>query len=834
MAILLQDLRYAVRALRKSPLFVSVAVLSLALGIGANTAIFTLIHQLILQYLPVRHPEELVLLTARGNHYGSNNGPNALSYSMYQDFRDRNQVFRGMFCRNGTTASVSFYGRTELAAVEFVSGNYFPVLGVGAAIGRVFSASDDLMQGGHPVAVLSYGYWKARFGGDRGVIGKKFVVDGYPLTIIGVSEAGFNGVEPGNSPQIRVPITMHDSMPPGRKFLELNDRRRRFVQVFGRLKAGMTREQAKAGLQPLFHQILQMEVQQEAFAKSSAYSKQEFLRMWMDVLPGSKGRSQLRDQFSKPLLALMAIVGLVLLIACSNLANLLIARASSRQKEIAVRLALGAGRWRLIHQLLTESLLLSFLGGAAGLALAVLMDRALISLQPTDVWSIAISPTPDTSVLLFTLLVCILTGMLFGLVPGLLATRPELAATLKDEAGSVAGGASAGLRKSLVVAQVALSLLLLVGAGLFLRSLNNLKELHPGFQTQNLIAVGVEPTLSGYKPEWTRQYYRQLTEHLDALPGVNSVALAVIPVLVGWEWDNSVTIEGYTPKQGEDPDPHMQFCSPKFFETLKIPIRMGRDFNPKDALGAPKVAIVNQKFAKRYFGERSPLGRHVGFGSDPGTKTDMEIVGVVGDTKYENMREQVPHELYVPYEQQDWVDSMTIYVRTSAPPASFFDTLRRGMRDVDSSVPMYEMRTMNENVQNSLVTERLLATLSMVFGALATLLAAIGLYGVMAFMVARRTREIGIRMALGAGGASVIWLVMREVLLLASAGLAIGLAAALGLTRLVEAELFGVKPTDIITMIVATMGIAAVVAMAGYLPARRATGIDPMRALRFE
>ncbi len=834
MATLLQDLRYAVRTLRKSPLFVSVAVLSLALGIGANTAIFTLINQLILQYLPVRHPEELVLLTARGNHYGSNNGPNAISYAMYQDFRDKNQVFRGMFCRNGTTASVSFNGRTELAAIEFVSGNYFPVLGVGAAIGRVFSASDDLMQGGHPVAVLSYGYWKARFGGDRGVVGKKFVIDGYPLTIVGVSEAGFNGVEPGNSPQIRVPITMHDTMPPDRQFKELNDRRSRFVQVFGRLKPGMTREQAKAGLQPLFHQILQMEVQQEAFAKASTFTKQQFLSMWMDVLPGSKGRSQLRDQFSKPLLALMAIVALVLLIACSNLANLLIARASSRQKEIAVRLALGAGRWRLIRQLLTESLLLSFLGGAAGLAIAVLMDRALISFQPADVWTIAISPTPDASVLLFTVLVCIFTGMLFGLVPGLLATRPELAATLKDEAGSVAGGASAGLRKSLVVAQVALSLLLLVGAGLFLRSLNNLKELHPGFQTQNLIAVGVEPTLGRYKPDWTRQYYRQLTEHLAALPGVKSVALARVPVLVGWEWDNSVTIEGYTPKQGEDPDPHMQFCSPKFFETLKIPILMGRDFTPKDVLGAPKAAIVNEKFAKHYFGERNPLGRHIGFGMDPGTKTDMEIVGVVGDTKYENMREPVPYELYVPYEQQDWVDSMTVYVRTSAPPAGFFDTLRRAAREVDSSVPQYEMRTMDENVQNSLVTERLLATLSIVFGALATLLAAIGLYGVMAFMVARRTREIGIRMALGAGGGSVIWLVMQEVLLLASAGLAIGLAAALGLTRLVEAELFGVKPTDVITMILATVGIAAVVAIAGYLPARRATGIHPMRALRFE
>jgi predicted permease len=835
MATLLQDLRYAVRTLRKSPLFVSVAILSLALGIGANTAIFTLINQLILQYLPVRHPEELVLLTGRGNHYGSNNGPNALSYSMYQDFRDKNRVFGGMFCRNATIASLSYEGRTELVASEFVSGNYFPVLGVGAAAGRVFNASDDLMQGGHPLAVLSFAYWKARFGGDRAVIGKRIVVDGYPLTIVGVSQAGFNGVEPGNSPQIRIPITMHDALPPARQFLELNDRRRRFVQVFGRLKPGVTSEQAKAGLQPLFHQILQMEVQQSAFAHASAYTKQQFLRMWMDVIPASKGRSHLREQFSKPLLALMAIVALVLLIACSNLANLLIARASARQKEIAVRLALGAGRWRLIRQLLTESVLLSLAGGAAGLVLAIWLDRALISFQPADVWAITISTAPDASVLVFTLFISLLTGVVFGLAPGLLATRPELAATLKDEAGSVVGGTSAGLRKSLVVAQVALSLLLLVSAGLFLQSLTNLKELQPGFQSRNLVAVRVEPTLSrGYNLAWTRQYYRQLTEHLEALPGIKSVALAIIPVVEGWEWDNSVTIEGYTPKQGEDPDPHMQFCSPRFFETLKIPILTGRDFTVKDVFGAPKAAIVNQKFAKRYFGDHSPLGRHIGFGSDPGTKMDMEIVGVVGDTKYEDMREEVPYELYVPYAQQDWADSMTVYVKTGAPPLGLFGTLRRAIREVDGNVPTYDMRTLDQAVENSLLTERLLATLSIAFGGLATLLAAIGLYGVMAFTVSRRTREIGIRMALGANSGSVIRLIMKEVLLLAGAGLAIGLAAAIGLTRLVEAQLFGVKPTDLTTLLLATLGIATVVALAGYLPARRATAIDPMHALRFE
>jgi len=833
MGTLLQDLRYAVRTLRKSPLFVSVALLSLALGIGANTAIFTLINQLILQYLPVRNPEELVLLSARGNHYGSNSGPNAISYPMYQDFREKNQVFSGMFCRHGDMVSITFGGRTELAAAELVSGNYFPVLGVGAAAGRVFNASDDLFQGGHPLAVISYGYWRSRFAGDRGIIGKKIVVNGSPITIIGVSQQGFDGVEPGYGPQIRIPITMQDSLPPNQPYPQLNNRRRRFIQVFGRLKPGMALERAKAGLQPLFHQILEREVQDAAFAKASPYSKQQFLKMWMDTLPGSKGHSQLRQQFSKPLLALMAIVALVLLIACSNLANLLIARASARQKEIAVRLALGAGRWRLIRQLLVESILLSFIGGAAGLALAVWMDRILISFQPPDIWGIALSVAPDAIILMFTLLISLLTGILFGLVPALQATRPVLATTLKDEAGSVAGGASAGLRKSLVVAQVALSLLLLVGAGLFIQSLSKLKELDPGFQTRNLVMFEVEPTLSGYKAEWTRDYYRQLIERLQALPGVSSAALAVVPLLINDEWDNWVTIEGYTPKQGEVPDPHMQFCSPKFFETLKIPILLGRDFTIKDGQSAPKIGIVNQKFAKRYFGDQNPIGRHVGFGIDPGTKTDIEIVGVAGDTKYENMRDEIPYELYVPWIQH-FVGSMTAYVRTETAPVSFFASLRRTVREVDASVPMYGMRTVDQQVETSLVTERLLATLSTVFGALATLLAAVGLYGVMAFMVTRRTREIGIRMALGASGGSVIWLIMREVLILAVTGLAIGLAAAFGLTRLVEAQLFGVKATDVATMMLATFGIAAVAMLAGYLPARRATAVDPMQALRFE
>ena len=832
MAAILRDLLYSLRSLRKSPVFLAVAVLSLALGIGANTAIFTLINQLILQPLPVKDPEQLVMLAGRGRHYGGNNGPDRLSYPMYQEIRDKNQVFSGMFCTYPSTVSASFEGRTELIGADFVSGNYFPVLGIGAAAGRVFTASDDLVQGGHPLAVLSYGYWRARFGADRNIVGKQIVVNGRSLTIIGVSPAGFDGVEPGRAPQIRIPMTMKDDLPRS-DFSRLNNDRFRWTEVFGRLKPGITREKAQAGLQPLFHQILNREVTEKPFAKAAPLVKQEFLKMWMEVMPGSKGRSNLRKAYSKPLFALMGIVGLVLLIACSNLANLLIARASARQKEIAVRLALGAGRGRLIRQLLVESLVLAAVGGSLGVGLAIVIDQALIDFLPSGHTPLSLSSTPDWTVLGFTFVISLLAGGIFGLVPALQSTRPSLANTLKDQAGSVLHGGSAGLRKGLVVAQVSLSLLLLIGAGLFLQSLRNLKTLNPGFEVKNLLAFDVDPTMNRYDPKWTTDYFRRLHETLSALPGVESHTFAVVPVLEDNEWDNWVTIEGYSAKQDERPDPHMQFCSPGFFQTLKIPVLLGRDFTDRDVAGAPKVGIVNQKFVKRYFGDANPLGRHIGMGIDPGTKTDIQIVGVVGDTKYESLRDEIPYELYVPAAQSG-PNGGTVYVRTPGDPTSMFNTLRAAVRGVDAGVPMYDMRTLDHQMEISLLTERLLATLSSVFGCLATLLAALGLYGVMAFMVARRTREIGIRMALGAGQGSVVWMVLRETLTLAGIGVAIGLVGAYAVTRLIQTQLFGVQPTDLLTMAAASLGIAAVTALAGYIPARRATAIDPMSALRWE
>lgn len=831
MGTLAQDLRFALRTFRKAPVFVVVAVLSLALGIGANTAIFTLVDQVLLRLLSVKHPEQLVTLWGRGEHYGGNNGSMKLSYPMYAEFRDQNQVFNGMFCSWSSAMSLSFQGRTERVSGELVSGTYFPVLGVGAAAGRVFTPDDDRTPGGHPFAVLSYRYWLSRFAGDPGVIGKKLLINGYPITVAGVSQAGFDGTDPGYSTQIRVPIVMRAELYPGDSLI-LKNRRFRWVSAFGRLKPGITMEGAKAGLQPLFHQMLETEVQQKEFATAAPLTKQNFLKMWIEPVPASKGRSSLRREFSNPLLVLMAIVALVLLIACANVANLLIARATARQKEIAVRLALGAGRRRIVSQLLVESLLLALSGGLAGLALAVWIDRTLVSFLPPGTTPLTISTTPDWRILGFNLGVSLLAGAVFGLVPAFQSTPANLAPTLKDQVGSIAGGTSVGLRKALVAAQVALSLLLLIGAGLFIRSLRNLKDLDPGFRTKNLVTFAVDPTLNGYKAERSLQFYRQLKEGLDSLPGVESSTLAVVPVLEDNEWDNWVSVETYKAKPGEWIDPHVNFVSPDYFKTLEVPMLMGRDFRMTDGRGQPKVIIVNEKFARRYFAGGNALGRHMGMGGDPGTKLDMEIIGIVRDSKYENMRDEMPLEVFLPYHQRDYVNGMSAYVRTTRDPEQLFNVIRRLVNGLDANLPLYRVKTLEEQVDNSLVTERLVASLSTAFGLLATLLAAIGLYGVMAFTVAQRTREIGVRMALGALSGDVLWLVMKEVLV--AIGIAIGLPAAWGVTGLVKTQLYGITPNDPLSIALATLGIAFVALMAGYVPARRATRVDPMRALRWE
>ena len=842
------DLRYAFRSLRKAPVFTSVAVLSLALGIGANTAIFSLLDQILLRLLPVKEPRQLVLLTMRGRH-GSNWGGNAISYPMYLDFKNHNQVFADMFCRFPIQTSLTFEGQTERVQAEIVSGTYFPVLGVGAVIGRTFTPDDDRTESGHPVVVLSYDFWQTRFAGDPRIVGKKIIVNGNNMTILGVAQPGFDGVELGNAAKIFVPVMMEpDLMPLNKEFLK--NRRQRWVNAFGRLKPGVTPEQAKASLQPFMHSMLEMEVQEPAFRNASAFTRQEFLKCTIDVLPGSQGRSFFRRQLATPLWLLMSITGVVLLIACANLANLLLARATGRQKEMAVRLAMGASRGRVMSQLLVESLLLAALGGIAGIAVAFSADRLLIAAYlPSDSQGLKIATAPDTRVLLFTMAVTFLTGVLFGLIPALQATKPDVAPTLKDQAGAVVGGGHVTLRKALVMAQVTLSLLLLIGAGLFLKSLNNLRNLGPGFRVERLIGFQVDPSLNGYKPERAKIFFQQLTDNLGAVPGVQSVALAAVRILEGNEWDSSAIVEGYTPpRAGDHPQPYMNSISPNYFATLGMPIIAGRDFTPKDNQEilhmerrgpgedwwAPTTIIINETFAKRYFAGRVPIGRHIGFGVDPGTKLDMEIVGVVKDIKYTNLRDEIPEQAFVPYLASRFVTGMTVYVRTTLDPRQVFSAVRAKVRELDPNLPVYSMRTTQEQIDNSLTTERLIASLSAVFGFLATLLATIGLYGVMAYTVARRTREIGIRMALGALQGNVIWMILREVFLLVGLGMVAGFFASLALTRLLRSQLYGLTPHDPATLVCAVAGLTLIACAAGYIPALRASRVDPIRALRYE
>jgi predicted permease len=823
------------RTMLRSPLFTAVAVLSLALGIGANTAIFTLLDQLMLRLLPVKDPQQLVMIWSTGPHMGNNRGSRAASYPMYQDFQQKAQAFSYVFCRFYTPLSLSFNGQTERVNAELVSGNFYQALGVQAAMGRVFTPQeDDRFYKGHPSVVLSYRYWVTRFASDPHVVGRKILVNNQPMVIVGVSAAGFDGLDPTQAPEVRVPIQMKPALTPG--WDAMGDRRSQWIQVFGRMKPGYTIDSAKASLETLFHQILQYEVAQPELSQASQYYRDRFLRRQIRMVPAATGYSQLRESYSTALVVLMCMVGVVLLIACFNVANLLIARAVARQKEIAMRLALGASRAQLIWQLLVESLVLSSVSAVVGIFLAIWTTRGLLRFLPSDNITWTLRAEPDLRILGFNLALAVVTGLIFGLAPALQSTRVDLWTTLKDVAGAVAGtGGSVRLRKVLVTAQVALSFLLLAGAGLFVKSLGNLKNTNTGFKgIDNLVTFQVDPARNGYDTGRLRVFYAQLLQGIRSSPGVKSATFASVPLLHGWEWDSSMSVEGHDNKDGEDNQAFMNSISPGYWETMGIPMLEGRDFDTRDTGEKTTVAIVNRKFAEHYFGSHTAVGRHVGFGSRPGTKLDIEIVGVVENSLYEGPRDGVRRQVFVPDMQSKFPSSVAFYVRTTMPSDHMFAALRQQVTRLDSAMPVYEMKTLESQLDETLGTERLIAALSAAFGVLATLLAAIGLYGVMAYVVARRTKEIGLRMALGAARSSVVWLVMREVCILLGIGLAAGIPIAYMLSRYVSSQLFGVPPNDFKTAGLALGILAGVALAAGFLPARRASGIDPIRALRYE
>ena len=825
----MSDLRYALRTLLNAPAFTLVVVLTLALGIGANTAIFSLTDQVLLRMLPVKAPEQLVMFDGPGAFQGRTFNNGTFSYPMYRDFRDQNTVLSGVLARFPAALTLLANGQAERVNGELVSGNYFDVLGVPALIGRTFTPDDDRTPGGHPVAILSHNFWMRRFAGDPSVLNRTITLNGLPMTIVGITPPGFSGIVIGENPDVMVPLMMKAQMTP--TWDDLLNRKSRWLTVMARLKPGVSITQAEAAMNVLYRQINELELKEIPTASQSF--RQRFLSKRLLVQPGQRGRSDLRTQFTTPILVLMGMVGVVLLIACANVANLLLARGAARHKEVAVRLALGATRSAIVRQRLVESFVLSAAGALLGLAFAWWTGTVLLAMLPNEGAVNTLSAVPDARVIAFAIAVALATAVLFGLAPALSSTRPALTSTLKDESGSVVGGTGhARLRKGLVVAQVGLSVLLLAGAGLFARSLYNLKTLNPGFEADQLLSFSIDPSLNGYSRERSILLFQQMQEQLAQLPDVRSATASVIPLLTDTNWSTTVKVEGYVAKEGENMNPDNDAVGPGFFATLGQPLIAGREFTVKDGAGAPKVAIINETMAKYFFGDRSPLGRHIGNGRAP--KPDTEIVGVVKDSKTSTLRTEPRRYVYKPYMQEEEIGQITFYVRARGSASAIGTSIRQIAQRVDPNLPIFDMKTMTSVVEESLFLERMVAVLSVAFGALATLLAAIGLYGVMSYTVARRTREIGIRMALGAERSSVMWLVLREVALMVGLGVAIGLPLALMLSRIVQSQLFAMSAHDPIALTAAAALLTIIALVAGYLPARRATRVDPMLALRYE
>jgi predicted permease len=831
---LLQDLRYGFRQLRGNPGFTAVALMTLALGIGANTTIFSITNQILLRRLPVAHPEELVILRSPGPKSGhisdDGDGAASFSYPIFKELRVRGSEIVELFANYPLGLSVAGQGQTERTAGVLVSGNFFQVLGVRSAVGRTLTMEDETTPGANPVAVLSYSYWQRRYGSDPSILNKTLVVNGTSLAVVGVARSGFTGVQIGRLPDLFIPITMKAQMTPN--WDGLSSPEDYFIPVLGRLKSGFTPSRAEIALLPAYRAILEAEAQE---TKVSASNLSAFVQKPIVMEPGSQGRRILQKRVRQPLVILTIMVILVLLIGCANLASLQLARGAARHREMAVRLALGAGRRRLIRQLLTESFLLAMLGGGLGLLVGLLALKALIGWIPKSYGALGLETHPDPSMLGFALGVSVLTGVLFGLAPALRATRASLQSTLKEQGTTGSEGASnIRLRKALIISQIAVTTILLVGASLFARSLNSLNRVDLGLKTDHLIVFSISPALSRYSAAQTVDLATRITDAIGALPGVRSVSSAEIPVLTGEDESSNSTVEGYSAQEGEDTSVEQNYVGPDFLATMGIPIIEGRELSKADGATSPKVAVVNQAFVERFFGGASPIGRRFAFGAGSKTHPDIEIVGLVRDSKYTSVRDNIAPFAYLPFAQRKTLGNLTFYTRADRDPAAMVGALRDAVAKIDGNLPIYNLKTMRNQVDETLFDDRLMTVLSLLFALLAALLAAVGLYGVMAYSVAHRTREVGIRVALGASRANVLWLVLRDVAAMAGAGLAVGFVGALIAGRFVESELFGVKAKDPLAFGLAIVLLAAVALLAGYLPARRAASVDPMKALRYE
>jgi predicted permease len=835
MDTLLQDFRYGIRTLLKNPGFTVVAVLTLALGLGANTAIFSLTDQILLRLLPVEKPEELVVLRSPGPKSGrvwsDGDAAASLSYPLYKELVDKNNVFSGLLARFAISLSVAGEGQTERAEGELVSGNYFDVLGVRPALGRLFTSDDDRVVGSGQVVVLSHGYWTRHFGADPGILNKTLTVNGTLMTVVGVTRPGFTGVQVGQTPDIFIPITMKAQMTPN--WDGMNDHKDYWLAIIGRLKPGLSAAQAEQALAPIYRQILEEDL--PLMGGFSAEMRQRFVERPMLMGPGSRGRPILQRDAKEPLLVLMGMVGLVLLIACANVANLLMARGAARQREIAIRMAVGAGRLRLVRQFLVESLTLSVIGGGVGLLVASWTIGALIGAIPESTGAVGLSASLDMRLLVFTIVLSVVTGLLFGLLPAIKATRLNLEATLREQGSSVSSGlGQVRFRKGLVLSQVVLTTVLLVGAGLFARSLNNLKHLDLGLRADHLVAFSLAPELNGYSPQRTTALFDQLHQALASQVGVDAVSESVIAAFTDSNSSSNVTVDGYQAQEDEEMNVGQNFIGPDYFSTMGIPLVSGREFGASDTATSPKVAVINEAMVRRFFGNRNPVGSRFTFGSGDKVRPDIEIVGVVKDSKHATVRDKVGPFAYLPYSQFKTLGNITFYIKTKQELGAVASSIRREVQRLDGNLPVFNLKTLERQIDESLFADKFLTFLSMCFALLAALLASLGLYGVMAYTVTRRTREIGIRMALGATRGIVSWLILREVVVLALIGLVVGLPAAYGLGRLTESLLFGVKAWDPLVFVGAGLLLTAATLLGGYMPARKAASIDPLNALRCE
>ncbi len=842
-----QDLRFGWRMLRKSPGFTTVVVLSLALGIGANTAIFTLIDAILYKMLPVKNPQGLALLQwwvprerglgdvwYDGSSWPVNNKEVGFSFSYpaFQQLRARNQVLSDVFAFAdlGGDVNVIADGHPGLARAQMASGSIFTTLGVRSVAGRLFAEGDDT-PGVPPACVISDGYWKRRFGARTDIAGKNVVIAGVPFNIVGVTEPNFFGLTPGSNIDVWVPLSTQPLVEPNLdpKVSMFTATDHWWVQIMGRLKPGVSRAQAAAALDVIFKPAATEAIPSRRGEPTVVPS--------LELGRAGQGFGWLRKQFLRPLFILMGLVSLVLLIACANVANLLLARASSRGREISLRLSLGASRGRLIRQLLTESIALAFLGGAVGCLFAYWGTGLLISLISSTGNTVSLNVSPDLRVVGFTTGACLFAAILFGLAPAWRSARTDLLPGLKQSPRTLStAGLRLGLGKALVVSQVVLSLVLLFGAGLFVRTLVKLRNVDTGFDTRNVLLFGLNPTKSGYKEAALNDFFFRVCQRLSTLPGVESATASFHAPINDGRRGNTLRVSGLTLSPDQMSVAVMP-AGPRFFATMKIPLLRGRDFNEHDTERAPKAAVVNQAFVKRYFPDRDPMGQHIGFDSDAANQ-DMEIVGIARDAKYGSLRDETPATVYRPFAQESEVPYLFFELRTAADPLALVPAARAAVASVDRDVPLFGIETETQQIDDALLQERLFAKLAGFFGLVALLLASVGLYGILSYAVARRTSEIGIRMALGAQPANILRMVLREILLLVLSGVLIGIPASFAATRFASSVifdlLFGIKANDVSTMVLATILLMVVAIFAGFLPARRAMRVDPMVALRYE